>query len=258
VPEPRKTLFINLERGAKSLARRLGYVNVALGLEPDRELLMLNARGKTFNDLIEAIEQSVDEHGVDVAFLDSISRSGQGGLSDDSAVNRLMDGMNRVLPSWFALAHTPRADTSHIFGSVHFEAAADMMIAGKVCRPDTKTMGVKWTVTKSNDAPRPTQPLVMGMSFDSFGLDRVWKSSIDEFPDLIEGTGKGAPLGSRIETYLLEVGQSDATTIAAELAANRGDVSGILNKDRRFQKLPQVGKTVPYGLATRINQSIPG
>jgi len=257
VPRPRKALFINLERGASGLARRLGFVNYALELDTERPLTMLNARGKTFNDLVEAITQSVDEYGIEVGFLDSISRTGQGGLSDDSAVNRLMDTMNRVLPSWFALAHTPRADSSHIYGSVHFDAAADIMVQSKISRRKDRAMAVRWTVTKANDILRP-KPLVIGMQFDDEGLANTWISSVNEFPDLIEGTNKGAPLGARVESYLLEVGKSDATSIAREIGAHRADVSGILNVDKRFQKLGKDGRNVMFGLSTHSNQSIIG
>jgi len=252
IPKKRKVLFINLERGAKGLARRLGYVNAALGLDSERPLLMLNARGKTFNDLVEAVEMSVKQHKVEITFLDSISRSGQGGLSDDSAVNRLMDTMNRILPAWFALAHTPRADASHIYGSVHFDAAADIMIAAKIARRDKTAMGVKWTVTKANDVPRP-QPLVIGMEFDEFGLHRAWKSSENEFPDLVEGEGKNAGLTTKIRNYLAEVDKSDASTIAVEISADRGDVSRVLNASKDFQNLgkdPRDGRKVLFGVAT--------
>ena len=35
---------------------------------------------------------------------------------------------NSLCESWVAIAHTPRADASHVFGSVMFEAAADVVV----------------------------------------------------------------------------------------------------------------------------------
>ncbi len=55
---------------------RLGLVNTALGLESFRPLLVLNARGKSLPGVRYVVESAIRDHGVEVLFLDSISRSG--------------------------------------------------------------------------------------------------------------------------------------------------------------------------------------
>src|SRR3990167_8109644 len=53
-------LFINLERSTKSIRNRLTMVNRALGLEPKRPLLILNARGKSLQDVLPSAKAIID------------------------------------------------------------------------------------------------------------------------------------------------------------------------------------------------------
>ena len=112
----RRTMFINLERGAGSIARRISCVNGALGLEPDRPLLTLNRRGRSLGELKEVIKRDVERHKVELVVVDSISRTGVGDLNENEASNRGIDALNSLAPSWLALGHTPRDSTDHLFG----------------------------------------------------------------------------------------------------------------------------------------------
>mgnify|MGYP003677907111 FL=1 len=94
-------LFTNIERSAESVARRLGMVNRALGLEPDRPLLMLNARGKSLRDISDAAARTIAEYDVGFHALDSISRAGVGDLTSDKSANQVTDILNSLTPTWW-------------------------------------------------------------------------------------------------------------------------------------------------------------
>ena len=155
-----KVLFINLERSALSIQRRLGLVNTALGLDADRKLLTLNARGKSLVDIKDVVAATVAKYDVGLIILDSISRAGQGSLIEDRPVNAIVDTLNNLAPSWLALAHTPRSNESHVFGSVHFEAGADVVV--KLLSERTEdTLGIGLEIVKENDIGRtPKQILI--------------------------------------------------------------------------------------------------
>ena len=251
ITKPRRVLFVNLERGETSMMRRLGFINSALSLDYNRPLLMLNSRGRTINQLIEVIEASIEKNQVDYVLIDSISRSGQGGMGEDAGMNKLMDTLN-ALGGWFALAHTPRQDTSHAFGSVMQDAAVDVMIKAEVNRRDNR-MGVKWTVTKGNDIARP-QPIVVGFEFNQSGVCNIWKSSIREFPDLVsEASGS---ISDEIYSFISSTltGNADATEIATNINKSRNYISSVLNSDHRFRHIPDTHPK-QFGLA-ELNRQV--
>ena len=88
------TYYVNLERSRSSLERRLYYVNMALGLPVERELWILNARGKNLAEVEAAIRQDVQEHGIQAIVVDSLSRAGVGDMNDNGPMNRAMDILN--------------------------------------------------------------------------------------------------------------------------------------------------------------------
>jgi len=47
--EQANSLYINLERSERSMVKRLGGINTALGLDPARSLPFLNVRGQTLS-----------------------------------------------------------------------------------------------------------------------------------------------------------------------------------------------------------------
>ncbi len=237
----------NLERGKSGVARRLGFVNRALGMDDNNPLLMINARGKTLNEIRDIIERSVDLHNVEFVVLDSISRSGQGGLSEDSAVNKMMDMLNAICPSWFALAHTPRQDTSHIFGSIHFDAAADLMIRMSTMKTNI-SMGIGLTVTKTNDTAEPPQ-MVLGFDFKDDALESVYEGTLRLFPDLVVGDRSPGLAEEIADLFSTEMSNGTATEIAGKLRKNRSTVSKVLGHDDRFTKVRTEGRNIYYGLA---------
>jgi hypothetical protein len=92
-------LFVNLERGPRSVADRLGNINQALGLSRTRPLHTLNARGKSLADVSASAERYIDKHDIGCVYVDSISRAGAGDLNANENVNRIVDMLNGMCPA---------------------------------------------------------------------------------------------------------------------------------------------------------------
>ena len=241
-------LFVGLERSQASYQRRLADVNEVLGLPRDEPLLMLNARGRSLDDVFEAAEKSVRERGICFGVLDSISRAGIADLNENGLATGFMDRLNRLFPTWLALAHSPRGDSSHVFGSMHFEAAADVMVKVNSERRDD-TLGVVLEVIKANDfrAPPPTY-LALDFASDNSGLLSARPARSTDFPQL--DADRTRSLGEDIAEYLLSLERSvdDATTIADALRQDRTKVSRELTHNKRFVQVGREGKRMLYSV----------
>lgn len=215
VEKPTKSIYINLERGAASIRRRLGQVNGALGLAPNRSLIVLNARGRSLSDIYESASRVIDEQGIEFGMLDSVSRTGFGDLNENKDVNRVMDALNKLVPTWGALAHTPRSDDSHVYGGIHFDAAADIMIRLASQRDETQ-LGIQLQCTKANDIRLPP-PMTLAYTFDDYGLLDVRKAGLDEFAELADDFVKTLPLAQQMVAFLKRNGATDLVEVANEL-----------------------------------------
>lgn len=168
----RRGLFVNLERPRQSLEVRLACINRVLGLSEDRELPTINARGKSLSDIRDAIHKGIRQHGIEIVWLDSISRAGLGDLNSNESANRVIDMLNGFGVSWAALAHSPRGDDSHIYGSMHFEAGADVMVRHGTLLQADGTRVVTLEVDKANDMRFP-EVRRLAYEFDRMGLSSV-------------------------------------------------------------------------------------
>jgi hypothetical protein len=243
---PAKTMIINLERSRNSTAQRLGAVNASLGLPRNRPLVMLNARGRSLKDVLESAARAIDERAVDFVVLDSISRSGMGKMVEDDSVNSIMDTLNRLCPTWLALAHSPRADATHAFGSVMFDAAADV-VSRLVCQEkrEEDELGIGVEIHKANDLPKAPMD-VISLTFNGTGLKAVSQASIFQYPEL--NAGRKISMTEEVQGYLETQGQSDATTIARELGRNRANIASLLRNTDRFIVVKKEGHKTLYGL----------
>ena len=241
-----RTLYINLERSGRSFQRRLAQVNRLLGLPEDRKLLMLNSRGRSLNDVIESCRAAVEHWAVDFIVLDSISRAGMGKLIADEVGNAIIDSLNKLCPTWLALAHSPRAEKGHTFGSQMFDAGADIIVQ-LLSQQDgpTSPLGIGLNITKANDLPK--QPLwIRALEFEGEQLVSVRKAKPFEFPDIL--AGKKASLSQDVKSYLLEAGKASATTIAKAINGNRSNISGLLAQSKDFMVVGQEGASKLYGV----------
>jgi len=237
-PAPaRRVLFINLERSWKSLERRVQGVNHVLGLPRGTTLPVLTARGKGLADIAESVRREIVERGTELVFLDSISRSGYGDLTENAPVNRAMDALNALCPSWVALAHTPRSDESHPYGSIMFDAAADVVV--QLLSQQTESgLGLGLQMTKANDMPLASL-FLLGLEMDGEGLRRAWKASEQDFPEITSQRRRS--LEDEMAEYLVccPSGKATATEIAQSISRNRTNVSHLGNTSRRFGRVKQ-------------------
>ena len=228
----RKVLFVNLERSRESMQRRLTKINLALGLPAREPLTFVNARGKSLADVADAVEATIKAKGCELLFLDSISRAGAGSLVEDTAANRIIDLLNGLARSWFALGHTPRNDDAHLYGSQMFDAGEDIGIRlSAKTAIDRTAIGLK--VTKANDIPLGGI-FVFELHWDVDGLVAITQGESGNYPDLV-ATEKLSPFDACKE-YLLLVGEADAATIGKETGIDRSNVSRYLNASAEIQK----------------------
>ena len=244
--EQAPVLYVNLERPDGSMQRRLGDLNRALGLPPDRPILMMNARGKSLADVEDGIANAVDREGVQVGFLDSISRAGYGDLIDNRVANQTIDILNGLFPTWVGIAHSPRNDATHMFGSMHFEAGADIIVQLLTEYQDNR-IGVGLQVVKANDMKRP--PLgSLGYEFDEYGVSRIWRPMTSDFPELLALKAASGGLTEEIRLFLLCNGEAWADDIAKAIAHSRGSVAKLLAASPMFTVVRRDGHKLIYGV----------
>jgi hypothetical protein len=240
-------LYVNLERPEASMQRRLGDLNRALGLDPGRPILMMNARGRSLADVEEGIAKAVEREGVRVGFLDSISRAGYGDLIDNRVANQTIDIMNGLFDTWVGIAHSPRNDATHMFGSMHFEAGADVIVQLLTEYQDNK-IGVGLQVVKANDMRRPALGCI-GYEFDDYGVSRVWRPQQSDFPELLAVRSDRGGLTEEIRLFLLGNGEAWAEDIAKAISHSRGSVAKVLAASPMFTVVRKDGHKLFYGVA---------
>lgn len=248
-------LFVNLERSAESVDVRLGDINQSLGLPRSRELLRLDRRGRSLPDVIDGIQRTVEREGVSFVLVDSLSRMGYGNLIDNDPANKAMDALNSLSPAaWAVLAHTPRGDESHTFGSQMFDAAADVTV--QLMTDDKSkgdTLGIGLRVDKANDIRKDTAFTQIALVFDQYGLNLVRKAKPNEFVEI--SSQKKQSTSEQVEEYLRLFGAADAGTIATGLGLDRSTVTKVLGTER-FAQASRDGRKILFDLAESVHNEV--
>jgi len=240
-------LFINLERSKETLQRRLSSVNRLLGLPAVTPIRILNARGRSLSDVLDACAKTIKQFNIEVTILDSISRSGFGDLTENRPVNAIIDALSSLCDTWLALAHTPRADETHVYGGIMFEAGADIVIKLASAISTNSTLGLGYEITKTNDiAYHPME--TWAMEFGEAGLTNFRKAKPYEFPE-IEGAIK-KPMLQAIKDFIYtrDRGEATASETAEATGFNRGNVSNTLSRSGHFVVTRKDGKKIYYGV----------
>jgi hypothetical protein len=247
-------MLVNLERPPELVRVRIRETARVLGA-PER-LLAVHARGRSLSDVTEAVRQTVKREGCSGVVVDSLSRSGTGDLTANDAANRAMDLLNGLDCAWCVIAHTPRSDSSHLFGSVMFEAAADLCVrvsSAESANTGDYSVGIKLETTKANDV-RKGRPELWALDFgeDDTGLTGFRPARSGEFIDLEMGT---MTVEDRI-VEVLEDGPATAKEVAAELDLSIDTISKTCRRSQRMVKLPGPtggrGRSAKWGLVVRV------
>ncbi len=228
--QQKRVLFLNLERSKLTIVNRLGAINEALGLDRTRGLRCIHARGKSLSDILLPAQRTIERENIGLVVVDSISRAGRGDLTENKVVNTIIDDLN-TFPSWLGLAHTPRQSEDHIFGGVHFDAGADVIVQLLSQSLDNGKLGLGLKTTKANDF-RPAPLSIMALEFGDLELEAIRPAKEHEFI-MIEAQ-KVQNIGDRLYDYLLEYGESTASKLAEALDYHQGHISETLKTDRRF------------------------
>lgn len=194
VRRPCKVMFLQLERAEPTFLRAVQVVNRALGLPVDEPIFMRVERGRSFAGMIDAIATDVDKNKIDVLMVDSLSRMTEGGsLKDDNTANPIMDRLNAVAPCHFDLAHTSwdgNGDPAkaHVFGSIHFGNAADVVHQIVRQRVEQRVAGLL-VHTRDANAFAPEGKKYFRAQYDDLGLLSFEAVGADMFPTLGMTTG---------------------------------------------------------------------
>ena len=223
----RKVMYINLERSAASMALRLARANYVLEVEEERPLLMLNARGSILSDLLDTIRAAIAQHGVQGVFLDSVSRAGYGDLNANDVANKVADALNSLGVWWVAVAHSPRGDDTHIYGSVMQDAAADIMVSlsSEAIKDE---MGIGLQITKANDQAVTGDIETIAFGYDMGGIVTARRAKTEEFVGI--AVREKVKLFDAIVQHLGRIGIDHAGHIALEINRSQHEISRILNK----------------------------
>ena len=242
-------LYINVERSARSMAARLGRLNLCFGLAPETPLPFLNARGRSLSDIYEAAKRTLANESCRWVVYDSISRAGFGSLKEDDNANRIMDMLNALCPTWLALAHSPRADDTHAFGSQMFDAAADVTIQLRSqTATDGYSTGIGMQGIKANDIRLPRLRIHV-FEWDDGGLCGCRAAEKGEFAELEASQRKSKEDQAR--EYLLSVGELTAGQVAEHFSWPRSHTSQMLNAARWTRKEKR-GKEVYFQVEERV------
>ena len=234
----RTTLFVNLERSALSVRQRLGHINLTLGLDPARPLLMLNRRGRRLEDVREVVEAAIEKHKVGLIILDSISRAGFGKLTEDYTANATVDILNSWGVAWFATGHSGRGDQGHLYGSIMFDAGADIIMQIHSEMTERK-LGIGLKVTKANDLP-PIPMQIYALEFDGFGLKDARRAKAGEFASI--ESSRTVALKEEVIDYLLDVGPSAAIDVAQGIERDYGSIRNLFSSDEGKTQFMVTGK----------------
>lgn len=245
----KKVLFVNLERAREMVRDRIGMINRRLGLDPRRPLLTLNARGKSLSQIQSKCHYIVKNRDVDIVILDSISRSGFGALNEDKTANSIMDTLNSICRSWIAIAHTPRADESHPFGSMHFEGAMDMGVQMLTQQEEGK-LGIGLKMTKNNYG-RPSREVdILALEFGDYVLTDIRQAEAGEFVEI--EASKDQSLLEKIKDYMndTDLKKASAGDVAEAFQINRSWASKILKNEKYFVNLGRTkgDRNIYYGI----------
>jgi hypothetical protein len=262
-PVRHKVLFVQLERSRETFGRRIQLAARALGLPRNTPMLTLIARGRSLAEIKNVIKRHVEQDCVKLVILDSISRAGGGeggSLKNDDTANALMDTLNAIAPAWLALGHTSHegktdATKAHVFGSIHFENAADVLVQIKAQRGRVGIMGISLEVVDANDfAPGYRQ--TFAIEFDDDGLSNVRESKPREFPEL--STALRLSAADKLYSYMTETRKSDATSAAAATGVSRTTVTDLLGDTDLYVRLGKEGREVMYALVERYRDDYEG
>jgi hypothetical protein len=230
-------LYINLERPARALEARERSLLRALGVpeEGRNRVEYLHMRGRPLESVLRKARPYLKANPGAVVVLDSVSRTRLGSLVEDSTAMLFIDMMGDLGVTWIGIGHTPRATADHMYGSVHYDAGADIMLKLSAERTDSH-LGLLLEMTKANDIKR-RKPAYYALEFRNDQLEDFAHSNANAFPALYSGSKKSTV--QQIKDYISsQHNQAWQKDIATALDIDAGYLSKTLNDPKHgFKKV---------------------
>lgn len=222
-PVAKEVLYLDFEDTTAVFQSRLNQA--ARLLDCPAEMPYYSAEGKGMPEVWDALRTYVEKREVGLVIVDSISRLGLGKLIDDGTANQGVNMMNRLGVPWLALGHTSHAGGDHVFGSVHWENGARVVIKGESSQAasDESVIGLRLSVTKANHIRRG-QETTWAFGFSGDALSEHRPAIVSDFPDLADTR----PVKERIRDYLGAVGAAPVDEICEYTEANERTVRRVL------------------------------
>jgi len=240
----RPVIYCNLERPRNTFLMRDHAVRKALHLPGSSNVAYLHARGLGLKAICRKLEKETANDPETVIIIDSISRTGIGTLLDDSTANIFTDSMNALGRSWLGLGHTPRNDSQHVFGSVHFTAGADVETRLVAKEHDNITNLLLETV-KANDSRRNFKHAIsLEFGTEQEGLIAIKEIDFNDPELIMESTDVSLKVAQTIEFL---GGKASPSEIAEHLAMQPNNVTRTLRNPKQFVFLSKDGRNHYYG-----------
>lgn len=237
-------LYVDFEDEQQAMESRLHQLGGVLGCPA--QIPAYFAEGKGLKDVWDGLRRYTDAHSPGLLVVDSISRLGLGKLVEDESANRAVDMLNRLGVPWLALAHTPKANGEHVFGSAMYEYGARVVIKGEASHnpEDEGLIGLRLSITKANHL-RLGQTQTWAFRFTDDRLSEHRQAHAGDFPDLGPA---GQSVSGQVRSYLDECGKASASEIADELGLDRSRVAHVLAEGRSFTRVGKEGRRVLWGI----------
>lgn len=244
-------LYVDFEDDRHAMQSRVFQLAALLGCPA--EIPAYFAEGKGLKDTWDSLRRYVDDAKPSLLIIDSISRLGLGKLVEDEAANKAVDMLNRLGVPWLALAHTPKANGEHVFGSAMYEYGARVVIRGEASQSpdDLGLIGLRLTITKANHL-RLGQTQTWAFRFVDDRLAEHRQAQKGDFPDL--GPADRSMSG-QVRTFLFESGPTSASEIAEELGLDRSRVAHVLSEGKTFSRVGKEGRKVLWHVTSMLAES---
>jgi hypothetical protein len=176
---------------------------------------------------------------------------------DNEPANKAMDAMNALGCAWVVLAHTPRGDESHTFGSQMFDAAADVTVQLLTDDKSNETaLGIGLRVDKANDIRKPKEVDTVSLEFDDFGIKSVQKAEASDFAEI--ASRREPTLAELIKEYVADRNMASVPLVLEGLQlpeSKRSAVSKVLHSSG-FEFTEKVGKEAFFRVKEREYQPV--
>ena len=261
VKEPVPSMYINLERDDRFLTRRTGLLNRAFDMNPKRPLRFIHLKGKgNFLAHVDSIAADMKRFGIKFIVIDSITKMQMGDFNDNRVGAEMGNTIDRLLKdtgaTCLAIGHSAKGQKGltdeTLLGAQSQTAFADVMVRIRSSRnPENENeLGVRLEMLSANDTAPQEIPLTV-LGFDRWGLSRIRKGSLREFPELREDFVASQDPVDRIAYTLDQENEPMSVkdiTEALDFDFQQGRISRELRDSDLFKK--GEGKRGKWGMAS--------